>query len=71
MADSRPLRMVLADCRRLLSVRGEANGPLVARSIVQGLDALNDEQRARFFDRLADEFSPDPQAVLDAARAYA
>jgi hypothetical protein len=66
MADSTPLRLVLADCRRLLSVRGEANGPLLARQIAQRIDALSDEQRTRFFDRLASDFSPDPQAVLAA-----
>lgn len=71
MPDQTPLRLVLADCRRLLSVRGEANGPLLGRQIAQRIDALNDEQRTRFFDRLASDFSPDPQAVLDAARAYA
>ena len=71
MADPTPLRLVLADCRRLLSVRGEANGPLLALEIVRRIDALNDEQRGRFFDRLASDFSPDPKAVLEAARAYA
>ena len=71
MADPAPLRLVLADCRRLLSVRGEANGPLLARQIAQRIDGLTEEQRARFFDRLAIDFSPDPQAVLAAANAYA
>jgi malonyl-CoA decarboxylase len=71
MADSTPLRLALADCRRLLSVRGEANGPLLAQAIVQRIEAFGDEQRWRFFDRLASDFSPDPQAVLAAARAYA
>jgi malonyl-CoA decarboxylase len=71
MADATSLRQLLADCRRLLSVRGEANGPLLAHEIVQRIDSLNDEQRARFHDRLASDFSPDPQVVLDAARAYA
>ena len=71
MADSTPLRQVLADCRRLLSVRGEANGPLLAQQIAQRIEGLSDEQRARFYDRLATDFSPDPQAVLGAARAYA
>jgi malonyl-CoA decarboxylase len=71
MADSTPLRLVLAECRRLLSVRGEANGPLLARQIAQRIDALTDEQRERLFDRLASDFSPDPKAVLVAAQAYA
>ena len=67
----RPLRQVLADCARLLSVRGEANGPLLAQEIVERLERLSDEQRSRFFERLASDFSPDPQTVLAAARAYA
>jgi len=71
MPDSTPLRLVLADCRRLLSVRGEANGPLLAREVTQRIGSLSDEHRWRFFDRLASDFSPDPQAVLAAAQAYA
>ena len=71
MADSTPLRLALADCRRLLSVRGEANGPMLALAIVHRIEALDDTQRVRFFDRLASDFSPDPQAVLQAAQAYA
>ena len=71
MPDTTPLRLVLTDCRRLLSVRGEANGPLLAQAIVHRLDSLSDDQRTRFFERLASDFSPDPQAVLAAARAYA
>ena len=71
MADSTALRHVLADCRRLLSVRGEANGPKLAQQIVQRIDVLSEEQRTRFFDRLASDFSPDPKAVLAAAREYA
>ena len=71
MSETTQLRQVLADCRRLLSVRGEANGPLLAQEIVGRIDKLNDAQRARFFDRLASDFSPDPQAVLSAARAFA
>jgi malonyl-CoA decarboxylase len=64
-------RQVLTDCRRLLSVRGEANSPVLAASIVARLDALDDAQRSRFFERLASDFSADPKAVLAAAQAYA
>lgn len=71
MADPTPLRLVLAECRRLLSVRGEANGPLLAKEIMQRIEALGEEQRWRFFERLASDFSPDPQALLAAAREYA
>ena len=35
MPDPTPLRLLLADCRRLLSVRGEANGPLLAQQIMR------------------------------------
>jgi malonyl-CoA decarboxylase len=65
------LRGLLAECRRLLSERGEANGPAIAAGIVERIDALADEHRARFFDHLARDFSPDPKAVLAAAQAYA
>ncbi len=67
----RLLRPLLLDCRRLLSERGEANGPGIAAGIVQQIDALADEPRTRFFDALARDFSPDPQQVLAAALAYA
>lgn len=70
-AADRHLRPLLQDCRRLLSERGEANGPGIAGGIVQQIDALTDEQRTRFFDALARDFSPDPQQVLAAALAYA
>jgi malonyl-CoA decarboxylase len=65
------LRHVLADCRRLLSERGEGASPALAAGIVAQLAALDDARRTRFFDRLASDFSPEPRAVLDAAQAYA
>ena len=65
------LRGLLAECRRLLSERGEANGPAIAHDIVKRLDALADDWRARFFDHLARDFNPDPRAVLASAQAYA
>jgi malonyl-CoA decarboxylase len=64
-------RQILTECRRLLSVRGEANSPVLAAGIAARLDALDDVQRSRFFERLASDFSPDPKAVLAAAQAYA
>jgi malonyl-CoA decarboxylase len=70
-AQERLLRPLLQDCRRLLSERGEANGPGIATAIVQQIDALADEPRTGFFDALARDFSPDPQQVLAAALAYA
>jgi malonyl-CoA decarboxylase len=55
----------------LLSVRGEANSPVLAAAIVARLESQSDADRARFFDRLASDFSPDPKTVLAAAQAYA
>jgi malonyl-CoA decarboxylase len=63
-------RQILTECRRLLSVRGEANSPVLAAAIVSQLEALTDKERSRFFERLASDFSPDPKKVLAAAQAY-
>jgi malonyl-CoA decarboxylase len=63
-------RQILTECRRLLSVRGEANSPVLAAAIVAQLEALSDKERSRFFERLASDFSPDPKKVLAAAQAY-
>ena len=60
------LRGLLADCRRLLSERGEANSVAIARALVARFEALPDGRAARFFERLASDFSPDPAAVLEA-----
>ena len=65
------LRAVLADCRRLLSVRGEANSVAIARSLTARFAALPEAQQTLFFERLASDFSPDPRAVLAGAQAYA
>ena len=70
-AQERLLRPLLQDCRRLLSERGEANGPGIAAAIVQQIAVLGDEPRGRFFEHLARDFSPDPRQVLAAAMAYA
>jgi malonyl-CoA decarboxylase len=67
----RHLRALIADCRRLLSVRGEANSVAIAGALIERVRALPDEQLGGFFDHLANDFSPDPQIVLKAAQAYA
>jgi len=71
MRHDHALRGLLMQCRRLLSERGEANGPAIATDIVGRIEALGDDHRARFFDHLAHDFSPDPKAVLASAQAYA
>ena len=68
---TRQVRALLTLCRRLLSERGEANSVAIAREIVAGYGALADEARDRFFEHLAADFNPDPQALLASAEAYA
>jgi malonyl-CoA decarboxylase len=65
-----PTSNILIECRRLLSVRGEANSPALAAAIVERLAAQDEAERSRFFARLARDFSPEPKAVLAAAQAY-
>ncbi len=40
----RALRKLLADCKRLLSERGEANSVAIAAALVERLTALPEEQ---------------------------
>ena len=67
----RVLRSVVAGCKRLLSERGETNGMAIARDLLSHIDALEGWQLDAFFDYLARDLSPDPQAVLRCAQAYA
>jgi len=57
-------------CRALLSARGEVSGARMASEVLGAYQRLNDDQVERFFDRLADSFSVDPEAVQQAAEAY-
>ena len=65
------LRGLMTDCKRLLSERGEANSVAIARDLVARFRALPEDQQATFFERLSRDFSPDPDAVLKSAQAYA
>lgn len=67
----RALRVLIADCKRLLSERGEANSVSIARELVQRYGTLADEQQTVFFERLSRDFGPDPADVLQSAQAYA
>jgi malonyl-CoA decarboxylase len=67
---SRPVREAIGRCRALIRERGEASGAAVARDALLAYQALDDVSRRRFFDAIASEFSPDPDAVLQAAQAY-
>lgn len=75
------LRTLASECEHLLSQRGEASSTQIARQIVERLQDLlaepgrKDGTRSaaldRFFAHLADNFSPEPTAVLASAQAYA
>jgi malonyl-CoA decarboxylase len=57
-------------CHALLSERGEAAGTALARETLDACESLDDADRARLFDALARDFSPDPERVARAAEAY-
>ena len=67
----RAVRRLKLDCKRLLSENGELGGMALASDLIDRLEGLADEQLDGFFDYLANDLSPDPQAVLRCAEAYA
>jgi malonyl-CoA decarboxylase len=71
MSSDRRAAKLVKECHRLLSVRAEANSPAIAQDIIAEFGTLTDAELDALFDALAHEFSPDPQAVLRAAQAYA
>lgn len=54
-----------------MSERGEANSVKFAASAIQQYRALGKDARAAFFGMLAEEFAPDPKAVVESAQRYA
>jgi malonyl-CoA decarboxylase len=58
-------------CKRLLAASAELNGMGVASEIIDRIEDLDEEQLDAFFGWMASDLSPDPQAVLQAAQAYA
>lgn len=67
----RAQRQILILARRLLSERGEANSLALARQLLARIAEATPEGLDALFQSLASEFNPDPQAVLQAAQAYA
>jgi malonyl-CoA decarboxylase len=63
-------RAALSLSRALLNERGEASGAALAREALAAYRQLDASARAQFFDVLAIEFSPSPDAVGRAADAY-
>ncbi len=68
---ARAVRRMKLDCQRLLGEKGELGGMALARDLIDRLESLADEDLDEFFTYLAHALSPDPQAVLLAAQAYA
>ena len=66
----RHTRKTVALCHALLSERGEASGAALAREALEAYRPLSGPALYAFFDVLAQEFSPDPDAVDAAASAY-
>ena len=66
----RHTRRTVSLCHALLSERGEASGAALAREALGAYRMLSGPALTAFFDVLAGEFSPDPEAVEKAADAY-
>ncbi|MCP3055514.1 malonyl-CoA decarboxylase domain-containing protein [Aurantimonas marianensis] len=58
-------------CHKLVSSRGEATGVRLAADVLKGVRGLDDKAAKRFFHMLAEEFTPDAEALRGAASAYA
>ncbi len=69
--DGAKVRRLVQGCRKLLSERGEAAGVSLAKVTLDQYRELDRRDQARFFAALHAEFSPDPEQVLAASRAYA
>ncbi|AOW13037.1 decarboxylase [Hydrogenophaga crassostreae] len=67
----RTLEPLLESCRLLISERGQANVYALAVRVIEGYRQVSAARREAFFAALATEFSPDPEAVLNAATQYA
>ena len=57
-------------CAALLGERGEVSGAALAREALAAWQELDERGREAFFDTLAREFAPSPEAVGKAADAY-
>jgi malonyl-CoA decarboxylase len=66
----RPAQQVCALADSLLAESGEYASAALARQALSAYQALGDQDRREFFDALARDYSPAPQAVGSAANAY-
>jgi malonyl-CoA decarboxylase len=63
-------RHLVTLCESLLGERGEVSGAALAVQALAAYQALDERGRGEFFDALAQEFAPSPEAVGKAADAY-
>ncbi|HUN68004.1 MAG TPA: malonyl-CoA decarboxylase [Burkholderiales bacterium] len=63
-------QQLVALCGALLGERGEVSGAALARQALAAYQVLDERGREEFFDALAKEFGPSPEAVGKAADAY-
>jgi len=68
---SRNLTKMNQAVRRLMSGPGEANSSSMAHDVIRHYSTLDQEGRVEFYTLLAEKFNPSPNAVLEAATAYA
>ncbi len=72
--DTRPHHLALPElarlCHKLISSHGEATGVRLAAEILDAFRALSDRKAEAFFLMLADEFSPDADALSESIEAY-
>ncbi|MEY3887171.1 MAG: hypothetical protein RL650_1263 [Pseudomonadota bacterium] len=67
----RSLEAVQKSALNLLSEKGEANARSIASKFVEQFKLLDKPDQLKFFEFLAQKFSPDPFDVLQAAQRYA
>src|SRR5512135_3165043 len=61
---------IVSLCEALLGERGEVSGAALAREVVAAYETLDERSCDEFFEVLAHEFAPAPEAVGQAADAY-
>ena len=69
-ATEAPSGDLLTKCKQLLHHRGEASGLALASEVIADYKALDDANRALFFDALARDFDAPSEAVIAAAEQY-
>lgn len=65
------LDQLLDDARQLMTARGESNSIAIATRALGHYRELGADAVQRFFEVLANEYDPDPAAVLEIAKRYA